>query len=87
MHVTVEIVSSVHLGVGGDPLDLELNEDSTVKDLLTVLVSLGEKVASRLVCQDGEPFVSFVVNGEHAELDCLLAPDDRVVILPPIGGG
>lgn len=88
MYVTVEIISSLPLAAGNNPVKLELNEGSTVRDLLTVLLaSFGEKAASRLVRQDGEPFVSFIVNGEHAELDCLLAPDDRVVILPPIGGG
>ena len=88
MHVAVEIVSSAPLVDGKDTLYLELNEGSTVRDLLTALLtSFGEKIASRLVRQDGEPFVSFIVNGERAELDCLLAPGDRVVILPPIGGG
>lgn len=88
MHVAVEIVSSAPLLAGKDPLYLELKEGSTVRDLLTALLtSFGEEIASRLVRRDGEPFVSFIINGERAELDCVLAPDDRVVILPPIGGG
>ena len=56
-------------------VEVELEENSTLSDLL-----------SRLGVAEDEVRLTFV-NGRSRRLDYRLAPQDRVGIFPPIGGG
>lgn len=89
MRICVDIMSSVSLGKAKGPLFLELHEGSTVNDLLRVLLERdGGALRPRLVSKrDGKPFVAFIVNGELVGLEQTLAPNDEVLIFPPIAGG
>ena len=89
MRIVVDIVSAAGLGPGGSPLEVDLPVGSTVKDLLSILFELyGDSLRQRLVRQsDGQPFVTFIVNGERAEFGYELSHNDKLLIVPPIGGG
>ena len=70
-------------------MEFELSSGSTVGDLLSHLLNAyGESVRERLVRKsDGTPFVTFLVDGEQVELEHILSPGDKVMIMPPIAGG
>jgi molybdopterin converting factor small subunit len=89
LNVCVDIISAAKLGPNNGALEVELPPESTVEDLLNMLIqSFGDPVRKRLVQEsDGRPFVVFVVNGEKAELSDVLSHGDDVLIVPPIGGG
>ncbi len=89
MHVTVDYLLPTGLTQDHLPLEIELPENSTIGELLACLLEkYGETVRQRLVQQkDGKPFVTFIINGEQAEMDQILMPNDNVLIMPPIAGG
>jgi molybdopterin converting factor small subunit len=89
IRITVEYLFPIGLTDGQQPLEIELRAGSSVGDLLALLLEkYGEDIRSRLVQKsDGAPFVTFLVNGEQAALEQVLAPEDNVLIVPPIAGG
>lgn len=66
--------------LGRRVLEIELAENSTIKDLKTVLLSQYPdftKLAN----------LSFAVNEEYQKDDFLLSTNQEVVIIPPVAGG
>lgn len=66
--------------LGRRVLEIELAENSTIKDLKTVLLSQYPDF-SKLVS------LSFAVNEEYQKDDFLLSTNQEVVIIPPVAGG
>ncbi len=89
MRVTVDYLFPIGLGSTKGPLEVELVPNSTVGDLLACLLEkYGETIRQQLVQRnDGTPYVTFLINGEQAELGQVLTPEDKVLIMPPIAGG
>ncbi len=64
-------------GTGADVIDAV-----TVADVLDVA---RERYSSRFA--EVLPTCSIWVNGEDAELDAVVGPEDEVAVLPPVSGG
>ena len=71
MQVTVDIVSAKPLGAEKGPVMLEMPNASQIRDLVVELIfRFGESMRERLVQkQDGEPYVSFIVDGDQVDLN------------------
>ena len=89
MRITVEYLFPIGLGSTTGPLEVELAPNSTIGNLLAYLLEkYGETIRRHLVHKNnGTPYVTFLVNGEQAELEQVLTPEDKVLIMPPIAGG
>jgi molybdopterin converting factor small subunit len=89
VRVIVDIISAAKLGPENGPLEIELPDGSTLEDLIAEMVALGgESVRKRILREsDGQPYVMFVVNSEPIEGTDELHEGDKVLIVPPIGGG
>ena len=77
----------------GKELSVELNEGSTVKDLLDDLISTRQRLKSAVFDESGKvrEYVILMKNRKNIEslsgLDTELAEGDEVAILPPVAGG
>lgn len=89
MLITVDYLFPIGLASNKEPLEVELAPGSTLGDLLACLLEkYGGTIRQQLVrSNDDAPYVTFLVNGEQAELGQVLTPVDKVLIMPPIAGG
>jgi len=87
--VKVEWIAPEGLEKGKPTDDFILAANSTITDLINLMVEIyGEKARKRLLQDDGvTPYVSFIVNGRIVEFDYVLRTNTELMILPPIYGG
>lgn len=77
----------------GKELSVELNDGSTVKDLLDNLISTRQRLKSAIFDESGKvrEYVILMKNRKNIEslggLDTELAEGDEVAVLPPVAGG
>jgi molybdopterin converting factor small subunit len=81
MRIAVRLGSGLSRLAGGPRLDVELDDGTTVEDLLCRVA------ADRPVLSDGLPSVLTVVRGSQVAGDRVLADGDEVALLIPIAGG
>jgi molybdopterin converting factor small subunit len=74
MHITVKLHASLQNGRFEEG-DLQVADPTPIRGLV-----------QRLGIPAGQVGI-LVVNGRHARLDDLLAPEDTVSLFPPVGGG
>jgi molybdopterin converting factor small subunit len=89
MRIIVDIISAAKLSSDKSPVEVNLPAGSTINDLIVELLDLyGEDFRKRIFREiDDYPYVMFSINGERAELTTELHTDDKVLIVPPVGGG
>ena len=81
MKLRVKFFASYKEALGRDELDLELEDNSTVSDLIENLRNDHPKLGNLL-----ETLV-VSVNLEYATYDTKLKAGDEVALLPPVSGG
>jgi MoaD family protein len=87
MRVTVKLFSLLRELVGNKMVDVDLQEGSTIEDLLEKMVSsYGLEFEKNIRHSNGlQVFLS--LNGEGARLDSKLKNGDVVAFVPPVAGG
>lgn len=87
--VKVDFVAPEGLEKGASFTWIELEQGSTIRDLINRIVELfGETARDKLLQPDGfTPYVDFIVEGKTVSLNHVLKPGDEVLVLPPIYGG
>ena len=81
MKVTVLLFGHYSDYFGGQPLDLDLPEGSTVQDVTVKLAESDPRLA------DLKRYCRFAVNEEYAAQDTILSEGCTVAVLPPMSGG
>lgn len=81
MKLRVKFFASYKEALGREELDLELEDNSTVSDLIENLRKDHPKLGNLL-----ETLV-VSVNLEYAQYDLVLKEGDEVALLPPVSGG
>ncbi|GAB3316391.1 molybdopterin converting factor subunit 1 [Larkinella ripae] len=78
--VSVQLFGITREIVGSSALTLDLPQSGQVDDLLTHL-------KAHYPALNGLRSLLVAVNGEYAETDQLLNPNDEIALIPPVSGG
>lgn len=81
MKIKVKFFASFREAVGKPEVDIDLEENTTISELLTLLKQRHPELGPLT-----EPLV-ISVNKEYATYDSVLKNGDEVAILPPVSGG
>jgi len=92
--VRINFYATLRQIVGRKTLDMDVPEDTTLRQLLDEIIQLHPSMRRELYDETGALFghVHVLVNGRDAPyldnvLDTILVPDDVVSIFPAVGGG
>ena len=93
MNVRVRVYGMVYEEVGTREWEMEIGRDSTVNELLSILVERHSPLSSMVFDDEGvfREYLEVAVN--HTDiiglngLETVLNEGDIVLIMPPIGGG
>jgi hypothetical protein len=78
MRIFLEMLGAMKKPFGQGPVDIDVDEDATVRDLMTDKLSYRPEHVERL---------SYFVNGERIDPDVRLKEGCRLRVLMIIGGG
>ena len=94
MKVEVKFFTSLREITGKKTEEIQIQEKTTVKDILTILSEkYGKNFREYIYSKNGkvQGFLSFLVNGKNINavegFETKLRKGDTVAILPPVGGG
>lgn len=93
MRIAVEIAFSFKRGLDEDYRILDLFDGASVRDAFRALAERFPRIADRLFDENGEILrnINALINGGNVRFrqgfDTVLADEDRLTILPPVGGG
>jgi len=79
--------------LGKGEVEFSLHEGSTLRDLVSIMISRWEELAPHLIQPNtgAIPTVRFMINGRDIaflnRMDTILRNEDEVLILPPVSGG
>ena len=81
MNLEVRLFATLKEQAGTGQVSLEVDESSTVTDLLTALIKTYPTI---------QPFLQTIlisVNQEYAKRDQSIHPGDEIALFPPVSGG
>ncbi len=81
MKVTVKMFAAARDAVGQDVVELELDQDATVKELRSTLLSDYPSL---------EPLLAqtlFAIDAEYVTDDMVISKDADIACIPPVSGG
>lgn len=84
MKLNIHYFASIREQLGVDEQRLELEGDSTVADLIAVLIQTEPKFSAMI---EGTPSILIAVNQTVVERSYTLSEDDEVAFFPPMTGG
>lgn len=84
MKLNIHYFASIREQLGVDEQRLELEGDSTVADLIAVLIQTEPKFSAMI---EGTPSILIAVNQTVVERNYTLSEDDEVAFFPPMTGG
>lgn len=92
MNVTVKSFATLRDHMDAERA-IEIQENATIGDLLTILMERYPKLEDEIFLEDGilKDFVNILLNGRNIAfiegLDSILSDGDLIALFPPAGGG